>query len=79
MAKGSTCPNCGELTFHQEKAVRVCSSCGAMGWDKTPGSAGSGKGSVCNLCGGHTVKTVHQDERGFAVKFCSACGSTFTI
>jgi hypothetical protein len=79
MAKGNTCPNCGRQMFHQEKAVRVCSACGAVGWDVTPGSAGAGKGSKCVLCGANTVRTVHDDKRGFAVKYCSTCKSTLIV
>lgn len=78
MAKGNTCPQCGEHKYHEAKGVCVCSSCGAVGWDVTPGSPGAGKGSKCNLCESHTVKAVHTDKaRNFTVNFCSTCKATF--
>jgi len=80
MAKGNTCPNCGEHKFHKEKGVYICSNCNAVGWDTTPSSPGAGKGSKCNNCDNHTVKPVHTDsERGFTVNFCSTCKSTFIV
>ena len=80
MAKGYTCPNCDEKKFHKVKAVYVCSNCKAVGWDKTPGSAGAGKGSKCNSCSNHTVKVVHEDKkRNFKVYFCSECKATYIL
>ena len=78
MPKGSKCPKCGELTFHKEKAVMVCSQCGAVGWDTIPGSAGAGKGKKCLRCGNNTVRAVHSDEqRNLTHYFCSTCKSTY--
>ncbi len=78
MAKGRTCPNCGNTTFHKQKGVMICSTCDAVGWDTTPGSAGAGKGETCKLCGKSTVKTVRKDDKK-TIKFCSTCKSTFII
>lgn len=78
MAKGSTCPNCGNTTFHKEKGVMVCSSCNAVGWDTTPGSAGAGKGEACRICRKNTVRVMFEDGNK-KIKFCSTCKSTFII
>ena len=80
MAKGNTCPSCGELKFHKDGAVRICSECGAVGWEMTPGSKGAGKGSKCILCGNQTAKRVYEDAtRKFQVIYCSTCKSTHIL
>src|SRR5207247_8394356 len=30
--KGSECPNCGKLSFHDNGALSTCRSCQAVGW-----------------------------------------------
>ncbi|NTU50152.1 MAG: hypothetical protein HGA87_04585 [Desulfobulbaceae bacterium] len=78
MAKGNTCPNCGETKFHKEKGIMKCSQCGAIGWDTTPNSAGPGKGEKCKLCTNNTVRTMYTDDKK-TIKFCSTCKSTFIM
>jgi hypothetical protein len=71
MAKGATCPNCGEQTWRQNvKGGRWCSSCHARGWrndDQLTG--GGGKGRICNSCGAQTLVLV--DDREPEVRYCS--------
>lgn len=64
MAKGETCPNCGESTWHGgEEMARSC-ACGAVGWhakDKLSGGAGTGK--QCPDCNSRTLKKVAKNIR----------------
>ena len=79
MPKGTRCPSCGELTFHDSKgykAVRECSSCKVVGWSESPGGAGSGKGAACGSCGQQKVRTVYEGK-GVKIRHCSGCESTF--
>ena len=76
MAKGKSCPSCGETKFHDEGPVRKCSNCGAVGWWTTPNSAGAGKGSKCGTCDRQTVREVYSDG-SVRVKYCSNCDATF--
>lgn len=59
MAKGFTCPSCGEYTFHRSTTgLHECSECGARGWpnEKKPPAGKGGGGKVCQQCG---EKTLH--------------------
>ena len=81
MAKGSTCPNCGEQTFHAKpgNAVLVCSTCGAVGWGgKGPLPPGGGKGSTCKICGSQTVRTI-ATLKGVSIRYCYTCGETHAV
>jgi hypothetical protein len=81
MAKGNTCPHCGNQTFHKEKAVRVCSTptCKAVGWTVLPDSPGAGKGSVCRLCSNQTVRQIYERKSKFTITYCTTCNSVFLL
>ena len=78
MAKGSRCPSCEKLTFHEEKGVHKCSSCDAVGWWNSPKSPGAGKGNDCHSCGAHTSKKV-AEKSGVSVWHCSTCNVTYLV
>jgi len=78
MPKGSRCPSCGGLTFHQEKGVCKCSisKCKAIGWINEPKKPGGGKGAKCNLCGENTVRKIY-DGAKVRVHHCFNCKATY--
>lgn len=80
MAKGSRCPACGELTFHQRVGVCICSNkdCNAVGWIREPKWPGSGKGATCGACGGLRVRQIH-DSAKMSIHRCFECGTTYVI
>lgn len=72
MAKGTTCPNCGNQTFAVSKTargVRECSVCQVVGWFGEPGATGGGKGATCRTCGSNTLHTIHKSAP--TIRWCS--------
>ncbi len=75
MAKGESCPNCGNNKFHMEsQGGRVCSNCQCRGWlpskeDKPTG--GGGKGMKCGHCTQSTLVKV--DDKSPSLRFCTSC------
>lgn len=78
MAKGNSCPNCGETTFHQEGPTRTCSKCGAVGWFRSPNGFGGGKGRTCGACGAHTLHSLGR-VGGLEIRHCSNTDCLATI
>ncbi len=84
MAKGSTCPNCGEQTFHKKPGVPVltCSNCQAIGWPGKSGplGPGGGKGTTCKICGAKTVRVIATLQGGgAAIRYCYTCSELFIV
>jgi ribosomal protein L37AE/L43A len=76
MAKGATCPNCGEQTWQKAKqGGRVCSNCNVRGWlgHEAPGGGG-GAGKTCKLCGTKTLVRASKED-GFEIRRCTGCGA----
>lgn len=76
MAKGATCPSCGQQTWQKSKqGGRVCSNCQVRGWlgNESP-TGGGGPGKECKLCGTKTLQ-VADKEGGIEIRFCSGCGA----
>ena len=73
MARGETCPNCGEMKWHQsDRGGHECSGCGTRGWlAGGPPTGGGGRGQRCHQCGKLTL--VAADEGG-NLRFCTHCG-----
>ncbi len=73
--KGSKCPHCGELTFHDEGSVRCCSTCSYVGWAwKQPvKQVGRGKGNKCPNCDNQTLHAVHELGDGRMIRRCGIC------
>lgn len=44
--RGSTCPGCGRLTFHDKGSYDQCSNCSYVGWSWKKGVSGVGKGKA---------------------------------
>lgn len=79
MAKGSTCPNCGQQTFHKDKGTGSCSNCGARGWIAAPYAPGGGKGKECRACGEFMLRRVGTTPAGDAMLHCYHCLSTVVV
>lgn len=76
MAKGKTCPSCGEQTMKSTGGVKECTSCGAVGFFKAPKSTGKGgKGVTCKSCQAHQLHTVFKGK--FMIRHCTNtdCGA----
>lgn len=78
MAKGSECPHCGNLSFHDKGALSTCSSCQAVGWSwqKAVKRVGKGKGNKCPNCGNQTLHQVGEarSPKGKYVHAIRRCG-----
>lgn len=79
MAKGNTCPECGEQTFHKQGAIWQCGKCGAVGFVGKPTAEGrgSGKGDYCHNCEGSTLRALY--EESFTLKHCSSCDAVVVL
>ena len=79
MAKGSECPHCRKLTFHDKGGVSACSSCQAVGWSwqKAVKGVGKGKGNKCPNCGNQTLHRVGEAKspKGKYVHTIRRCGT----
>lgn len=76
MPRGARCPSCGELTFHQNGAVNVCSNCEAVGWVGQIGRPGGGRGGTCSVCGKSSQRKVHSIG-GVDLYHCYGCEATY--
>jgi uncharacterized Zn finger protein len=79
MAKGNKCPSCGAQKFQPHKlhkAVCECSSCGSVGWLKSPASPGAGKGTKCGNCDGNTVREIYSNSKT-VVFYCTSCRAVY--
>jgi hypothetical protein len=79
MAKGSSCPNCGEQTFHKDRGAGACSKCGADGWIGAPYPPGGGKGRTCGACGELMLRQIATRPSGDEVLHCYHCQSTVIV
>jgi hypothetical protein len=76
MAKGNTCPACGEPKFKKQGATFQCTNpeCRAIGWLGFPKGVGSGKGTLCPRCDHKTVRKILTDKRlKIKIRFCTRC------
>jgi len=73
--RGSTCPNCGRLTFHHNGSVSRCSKCGAVGWSWRAGvsKTGKGRGNRCPNSENLTLHHVDTLETGQPIRRCGTC------
>src|SRR5205823_1642599 len=77
MAKGNTCPACGQGTFHKEGPYYQCSECKAVGWWGEPEGPGEGSGAECPDCGERKVRRLYTNvRRKFAIQYCYGCKAT---
>ncbi len=75
MAKGATCPNCGEMTFHDNGSISECSQCHAVGWSWRKGisETGRGPGNTCPNCDKLTLHDVGKLKGGQTIRRCGTC------
>ncbi len=75
MARGATCPGCGQLTFFDKGSFDECSKCGYIGWSWKKGVAGvgKGKGNKCPNCENQTLHHVHTLKGGQKIRRCGIC------
>jgi hypothetical protein len=74
MAKGNTCPACGQPKFKKNKSTFQCTNpkCKAVGWLGFPKGVGSGTGTVCPRCKHRTRRQILTDKRlGIKIRFCT--------
>lgn len=82
MARGYTCPECGNYTGRYRQGAYHCSTkaCGAVWWtafDK-PSAGTSRKGSRYQTCGNQTMHPVTSVADAFLYR-CSTCATTLLI
>ncbi len=77
MAKGESCPNCGDNKFHSiTQGGRVCSKCKCRGWlpsKKDKPTGGGGTGIKCGSCEQRTLVKV--DDQSPALRYCTNCAA----
>jgi hypothetical protein len=73
--RGSKCPGCGRLTFHDKGSFDECSNCEYIGWSWKKGvsNVGKGKGNRCPNCGNQTLHKILTLPGGQSVRRCRVC------
>jgi hypothetical protein len=73
--RGSRCPGCSELTFHDKGSYDECSRCGYIGWSWKKGvsGVGSGKGNLCPNCANQTLHQIKKLDGGSSLFRCGIC------